>query len=309
MRTTLSCTLILTATTLASGARAQDAVARRNVAALDSTTVTRPQSAEVDILLPVPSEIPAPRGAFEVGVEGGYTQPLGEIGDGRSFRNVAEAGGAVGLSLGLRINPHWALAFTTQFHNNKGDDNLGRNAEVRGLSSGVKATYHIRPYRTVDPYLSLGTGYRVMWLVPDGAPNELVHGFQLGRALVGLDFRVSKDVSIGPMIGADFNMFLWDNPQGAAVGDQKIGSVRPSTFLFGGIGATFDVAGQRVVEHRIVEAPAQPGAAIQPLAVTAPPARPITVAPVDPSLQGRASIIARMISFQSDRTSQGCPVV
>ena len=57
-------------------------------------------------------EVRAPRRAFELGLSGGYTQPFGEIRDDLAIRGVIIAGGAVGLALGYRFDPHWSLEGT-----------------------------------------------------------------------------------------------------------------------------------------------------------------------------------------------------
>ena len=69
-------------------------------------------------------------------------------------------------------------------------------------------------------WLSFGAGYRFLSEEPAGPNNNLlVHGFQLARAKVGIDVRVSDSVAIAPTLGGDVDMFLWRNPEGR-VGNQ-----------------------------------------------------------------------------------------
>lgn len=190
----------------------------------------------------------APRAAFEIGLNGGYTQPFGKIANGRVMRDEIGAGGAVGLDLGYRLSPHWSLGFTGQYHDSGARGALDGNTDFRGVAGGVQGTYHMMPYGRVDPYLTLGTGYRLLWRATDraGDTNLLTHGLELGKAMLGVDFRISPSVALGPVVGADVNLFLWDNPEGP-IGNQAIasGDRRPSTFLFAGLAARFDIGGTR----------------------------------------------------------------
>jgi outer membrane protein OmpA-like peptidoglycan-associated protein len=212
----------------------------------------------------------APKKALEIGVEGGYTQPFGKLNDGRNIGDLADAGGAVGLSVGYRFNPHWSLGVTGQFHDSSADANLGSGADVRGLAAGLLGTLHILPYSRVDPYVAVGTGYRVMWVAPQNADNDMIHGLELGRAILGVDFRVSKDVAVGPMIGADVDMFLWDNPE-STEGNVAIDSPRPTTFVFAGAAARFDLGGRRVPENQVAAIPAATPASAPPVKRTVHP--------------------------------------
>lgn len=216
-------------------------------------------------------EVRAPRAAFEVGVNGGYTQPFGEMGNDVSIHGIVEAGAALGLSLGYRFDPHWSLEGTGQFQELKAGSDRN-NSAIHGLAVGIQGTYHFRPYRFVDPYASLGTGYRMMWLVPAAAPDDMIHGFELGKAVLGVDFRVAPSVALGPMVGADVNLFVWDKP--GEGNNAQLKSPRPSTFLFAGVGGHFDMGGDRVPRERA--AMAVPPAAAPPRQPVGLAARPVT---------------------------------
>ncbi len=248
-----------------------------SIAYAQEATTTTSQDSPNDTGEPTRVEMRAPKRAFEIGVQGGYTQPFGEIGKSRDIHDSVSAGGAVGLSLGYRFTPHWSIEGTGQYHESvTGDAFDGTDADIRGVTMGVQGTYHFRPYKMVDPYASLGTGYRMMWVVPEGAPNDMVHGFEIAKAIIGVDFRVAPSVAFGPLIGADLNMFVWDNPEGATA-NERIDEVRPSTFLFAGIGGRFDVGGDRVPHDRVAREPMPtPAAAPPPAPPPAPPKQPAT---------------------------------
>ena len=42
---------------------------------------------------------------------------------------------------------------------------MDASAGARGAVGSIDATFHISPYQTVDPWVRLGTGYRVLWEV------------------------------------------------------------------------------------------------------------------------------------------------
>lgn len=94
----------------------------------------------------------------------------------------------------------------------------------------------------LDPWVELGTGYRGFWETAEGQNALLTHGFQLARARVGMDLRGSEALSIGPVIGADATLLLWqDGGQQVAIADPRL-----STFVFAGIQGRLDVGGTMV---------------------------------------------------------------
>jgi hypothetical protein len=188
---------------------------------------------------------PAPMHAFELGIDGGYTQPFGNIDPSRPITNLADAGGAVGLTIGGRLGPHWSLGAYGQYHESTADPSFVGGTRARGVVGGILATYHILPYGMLNPYVSLGGGYRALFMLPPGPNNnETLHGLEAGRALVGVDFRVSKDIAFGPQVGATVDLFYFDDLQSAPV--FFVESARPTTFIFAGAAARFDIGGARV---------------------------------------------------------------
>lgn len=197
---------------------------------------------------PSRAAVRAPKKAFEIGVNGGYTQPFGKVARDRIIHDQVDAGGAVGLNLGYRFNPRWSLGFTGQYHDSGARGTLEGNTDFRGVAAGVEGTFHMAPYSRIDPYFTLGTGYRALWRSAEvgSVGNLMTHGLQLGKALIGVDFRLSESLALGPVAGADVNLFLWDNPEGTT-GNRAIssGDRRPNTFIFAGLAARFDVGGTR----------------------------------------------------------------
>jgi hypothetical protein len=189
--------------------------------------------------------LPAPRRAFEVSVDLGWTQGFGSLRDGRAVGDVAGAGAALGLGLGYRAIPYVSVAATAMALGFDASSTLPQGTMVRGLAAGLEATFHVSPHRRVDPWVSLGGGYRALWEVPEGtAPTTLTHGLSLGRLAIGLDVRPSESFAVAPMIGADLDMFMWRKSSGAEAGRLEGGGV--SAFLFAGLRGRFDIGGTRV---------------------------------------------------------------
>lgn len=186
----------------------------------------------------------APRNAFELGVQGGYMQPFGELEQGDDISDTVDAGGEVGLELNWRISPRYAFGGTLRYHESVVDDSLGENFDVRGGSANIQGTFHLAPYSVADPYITIGAGYRLLSLVPEGPVDATVrHGVEFARAQLGLDFRVSRDLALGPNAGVSGNVFVWED---APTGQRTIDDPRPSAFVFAGLNGRFDIGGTRV---------------------------------------------------------------
>ncbi len=201
-----------------------------------------------------PGTMLAPKRALEIGVEGGYTQPLGMVNQSVNINDIAKAGGSVALDLAYRMNPFFSVGAFGEFNLTVASTTtLGDGAVVRGAATGLQAGVHFTPYNRVDPYMTIGTGYRFLWETPSVGFTQLMHGFEAARARVGLDFRATKDLAIGPMIGADLNVFVWDRSAQDGV-NEVIHDRSVNTYLFAGIGGKFDVGGKRVPEYHMVQA-------------------------------------------------------
>jgi peptidoglycan-associated lipoprotein len=224
--------------------------------------------------------------ALEIVGGTGYTQGFGSLQQGVDMQNVITRGLALELAIGYRIDPHWLVSLDSQYQ----EFDSQRTATARGMTGGVGVAYHILPFDRWDPWVRLGTGYRLIWesaAVPDQTPTLLTHGFEPVRLTLGLDYRTSRDLAISPMIGIDLTVPVWQSVGGAA--SVAIANPQPSTFVFAGIGARFDVTGTYV--RRAVP---QPVATTQTTAaqVTPPAPAPPPVTPVSPSLSASDEVLA-----------------
>jgi outer membrane protein W len=185
--------------------------------------------------------VAAPSQAFELTVGTGYTQPFGELRRGLGMPQVAREGIGVDVGAGYRADPHWGLSIGGQYQELNAQNNVDA---ARGLAFTLAAQYHIVPQARLDPWVEIGTGYRMLWQVTgNNNPTVLNHGFELARARAGFDLRISPDVAIAPVVGADATVFLW---QDAGDGSVAIADPRVSTFIFAGLQGRLDVGGTKV---------------------------------------------------------------
>ncbi|MDI1451651.1 hypothetical protein [Polyangium sp. 6x1] len=196
-------------------------------------------------------QIGAPLNAFEIQVDSGYNQAFGPAvpaTQGTTPTSLGGAGLGAGLGLHYRANPYSSVGINGSYNM----QNLARGAEIRGATAGIDGVFHASPYNRLDPWVSVGAGYRMLWDMPSGTNNDMfVHGFELAKAKVGVDIRVSESVALAPTIGGDLSMFLWRNPEGR-VSNQAINTPRLNAFVFAGIAGRFDAGGQRARPVTIV---------------------------------------------------------
>jgi hypothetical protein len=189
--------------------------------------------------------VAAPANALEIGIATGYTQGVGPIGgNSQHVEDVARAGGAAELDAMYRINPMFAVGAYGSFSKYATGDALNSHADVLGASAGIQAAAHLRPERSVDPWASIGAGWRGLWLSPDTGKNTALQGLELARLQIGVDYRVSEDVSISPVVGGSLNMYLSeDSPMTTKyteISDKKVNFMG-----FAGLAGRFVIGGKR----------------------------------------------------------------
>jgi len=186
----------------------------------------------------------APSNAFEIQVNSGYAQGFGPQipAQGRIPGSALNNPGmGAGLGLAYRTTPNASVGFVGSYSM----QDTARGAQLRNATTSLDATYHANPYQRLDPFLSLGTGYRMMWdRATRNGTETFTHGFQLARAAVGVDVRVSKDIAIAPTVGGDVDLFLWRSSAG--LGSQTISNPKVNAYIFAGVSGRFDVGGDRL---------------------------------------------------------------
>lgn len=183
--------------------------------------------------------------ALELGVGTGYSQGAGKLGGGaNSLEDVASAGGAVEIDAGARIIPNLSVGLYGTFSQFAKGDQLPSATDVYGASAGVQAAWHFRPSASVDPFVNLGTGWRGLWLNPTSGKVTSLQGVELARLQVGVDYRVTPDVAIAPIIGGSLDMFVsQDSPMTSDY--TEIQTKKVNFTGFAGIAGRFDLGGKR----------------------------------------------------------------
>lgn len=189
--------------------------------------------------------VAAPTHALELGIATGYSQGVGPLGGGMNhLEDVASAGGAIELDAMYRMNPTFAIGAYGTFSTHSTGDLIDAQNDVLGATAGIQAAAHFRPTSSVDPWVSLGTGWRGLWLAPDSGKNTSIQGLELARLQIGVDYRVTEDISIAPVIGGSANLFVaQDSPM--TIGYSEINDKKMNFVAFAGLAGRFDLGGSR----------------------------------------------------------------
>ena len=183
--------------------------------------------------------------AFEISVGTGYSQGGGKLGGGLgNLEDISGPGAAVELDLGYRIIPELSVGVYGTFSKYQHGDVIDSNTDVLGAAAGVQAAWHFRPDRSIDPWVSLGTGWKGLWLNPDQGKVTSLQGFELARLQLGVDYRLSQDVAITPVIGGSLGLFVsQDSPMTTDYTEIQDKKVNFSGFA--GLSGRFDLGGKR----------------------------------------------------------------
>lgn len=189
--------------------------------------------------------VPAIDHAFELAVTPGYTQSTGKIGgDLGDAKDLAGAGGAVEVDLGYRVIPQLAVGAYASIAKYQRGDVFNTGTRTLGVTAGVQAAWHFRPDRSVDPWVSLGTGWKALWIDPTNTKDTSLQGLELARLQLGADYRVSPTAAISPVVGGSMTMFVsQDSPMTddlTEIHDKKV-----NWTWFAGMSGRFDFGARR----------------------------------------------------------------
>jgi len=180
----------------------------------------------------------APSHTLELRIGTGYTQGFGLLASSQSIDAVAGPGIGIDAAADYRFDPRWSIGLQGEYQEFAPITSATRAA--RGAAGNVGFTYHASPFTRADPFFRFGTGYRLLWEVDPvgGAPTALVHGAELATATVGYDVRSSPGIAIAPVVGADLDLWAWQEQNGANV---PLRPAQVGTYLFAGVQGRFDV--------------------------------------------------------------------
>jgi hypothetical protein len=182
----------------------------------------------------------APSNAFELQLSTGYTQGLGNIAPATPIVNVAGAGIGFTADFGYRVDPYVSVGAEGQYQTFIAEN----SSRAQGLAANIGVTMHAMPESRGDPWLRLGTGYRMLWQSDPTGPFGLVatnttnmfHGFDLINARIGYDIRATNAVAFAPMVGANLQTFIWED-------SRALSRAQWGTFLYAGLQGRFDAGG------------------------------------------------------------------
>lgn len=178
---------------------------------------------------------------LELTVGTGYAQGFGDVGDSQlSLTDTAKAGGAIQVGVGYRIIPQLTLGVYGSGSMYGRGDQVDSSTNVYSATTGVEATYHILPAASeLDPWVSLGSGWRGYWEHADQGTTSM-HGWQIAKLQVGLDYRIDKQIAVAPVVGVDMTTFFTQSTP-TSNGWDSISSPKVNAFLFAGVQGRFDI--------------------------------------------------------------------
>ena len=221
--------LVVVASVLALGASAQAHPDSFNPNALDLSSV-------------LDREVPVTPPSLELAIGGGYTQGIGGAGASGSLEDMTGPGGALELQIGARIAPAWSVGLYGTLARFRHGDMSGDGSRAEAATAGVQAVWHGRAAWSVDPWVSVGAGWRALWLTPANAPASTLYGIEALRLQLGIDYRFSRRLAISPVIGASVVVFVAEN--GAMTnGFTSLDDNRLNFYGFTGLLGRFDFGG------------------------------------------------------------------
>jgi hypothetical protein len=187
-------------------------------------------------------EVAPPRTAFEVALGGGYVQGRGGAGSAGDVQDITGPGGNIELQLGLRAIPQLSVGVYATLARFRNGDVFMDGSRVHGATAGLHATWHARSSRSVDPWIALGAGWRGLWFTPSGAAKSSIHGLELARLQLGIDYRFTRWFAISPIVGISASLFLREGADMAAE-LTKVRDNRLNLYGFTGVLGRFDIGG------------------------------------------------------------------
>jgi hypothetical protein len=180
--------------------------------------------------------------ALEIAVGAGYTQGVGGAGGAGSIEDVTGPGGSFELQVGARLSPGFSVGLYGTFARFQHGDAIGEGGRAHAATAGIQAMWHARQSRSLDPWISVGAGWRGLWLTPKDAGSSSLHGIELARLQLGIDYRFSPRFAIAPVIGASAALFVAEDTM-TTDGLTAVHDNRLNLYGFTGVLGRFDLGG------------------------------------------------------------------
>lgn len=192
------------------------------------------------------SEVAPISNAVEIAVGGGYMQGVGDIADGMSsLQDLSKSGGGAELQVGWRLTPHITLGgYATLAGYDTGKSVAATTDTVVGATLGMKADYHFLPANRIDPWISVGQGWRGLWMGNDKETEQYLTGFDVARLQLGVDYRIAPSIALSPYVGASATVFVG---KGTEMEDSydELDDKKLNFSFTGGMMGRFDIGGTR----------------------------------------------------------------
>lgn len=184
-------------------------------------------------------EIAAPSNTFELSLGLGYGQGVGPVAAGLPrLQDLGDPGVTVLIDAGWRIDPRFLVGAYGEVSAFEGGS-LAASDHATSVGAGVQGQFHVMPTARWDPWIGVGFGWRAFRATTDVGSYKL-HGLDLARIRLGVDYRASPHVAIGPVLGVTLTEFLSEKHPGSEgytdTTDRKV-----NTFVFAGLAGRFDL--------------------------------------------------------------------
>jgi len=155
--------------------------------------------------------VPPTQPSFELVLGGGYTQGAGGAGIFGAIEDVAGPGATLELQLGYRASSRFAIGVYGTAARFRHGDAISDGSRAYGASAGVQAAWHSIDNRSIDPWVSVGAGWRGLWIERAGMERTSMQGIELLRVQLGIDYRLSSRFAVSPVIAVSLSTFLVEN--------------------------------------------------------------------------------------------------
>jgi hypothetical protein len=181
---------------------------------------------------------------FEFALGGGYTQGAGGAGIFGNIEDVAGPGATLEVQLGYRVSSRVAVSAYGTAARFRHGDLIGEGSRAYGASAGLQVAWHASDTRSLDPWVSVGAGWRGLWIERAGMQRMSMQGIELMRVQLGIDYRLSSRLAIAPVIAASLSTFLVEN---TVMPDDftPVMDKRLNLYGFAGCLGRFDIGGGR----------------------------------------------------------------
>jgi hypothetical protein len=159
-----------------------------------------------------------------------------------AIEDLAGPGATVEVQLGYRLSPRLSAGLYGTAARFRHGDSIGDGSRAYGATAGVQAVWHGTTNRSLDPWVSVGAGWRGLWLERTGTQRSSMQGIELVRLQLGIDYRLTARLAVAPVISASLSVFLAES----AVMPETFTSIEDkqlNLYGFAGFLGRFDLGG------------------------------------------------------------------